>query len=84
MEINYEIAFLHQNPEFAVQMERLVRVKPDAVVLWADAEAGGHLVRQMRRAGLEVPVFACDRVLDPKFLEIAGEAASTRVILARL
>ena len=75
MEINYEIAFLHQNPEFAVQMERLVRVKPDAVVLWADAEAGGHLVRQMRKAGLEMPVFACDRVLDPKFLEIAGEAA---------
>ncbi|MFC1573045.1 ABC transporter substrate-binding protein [Candidatus Eisenbacteria bacterium] len=75
MEVNYEIAYNHVNPDFSIQMKRLKRVKPDAVVLWADAEAGGHLVRRMRAEGLDVPIFACDRVLSPRFLEVAGPAA---------
>jgi branched-chain amino acid transport system substrate-binding protein len=75
IEINYEVAYQQVNPDFTAQIERLRKVKPDAVVLWADAEAGGHLVRRMREAGIEVPVFACDRVVHPRFLEIAGAAA---------
>lgn len=75
IEINYEIAFNHLNPDFTLQMKRLRKVKPDAVVLWADAGAGGHLVKKIREEGLSMPIFACDRVLDPKFLEIAGASA---------
>lgn len=75
MEINYEISYERVNPNFDVQVKRLKRLNPDAVVLWADAEAGGSLVRQMREAGIDIPVFACDRVLDPRFLAAAGAAA---------
>jgi branched-chain amino acid transport system substrate-binding protein len=75
MEINYEIAHTDLNPEFALQVKRLQRVNPDAVVLWADVGAAGRLVKRMREGGLKMPVFACDRVLHPGFLEIAGAAA---------
>lgn len=75
MEINYEVAYDRVNPDFTLQIERLARLKPDAVTLWADAEAGGHLVKKIREAGLTMPIFACDRVVDPHFLKIAGEAA---------
>ena len=75
IEINYEVAYDHVNPDFTVQIERLRRVRPDAVVLWSDAAAGGHLLRRMREAGLHTPVFACDRVVHSEFLEIAGDAA---------
>ena len=75
IEINYEVAYDQVNPDFAVQIERLTRVKPDAVVLWADAEAAGYVLKRMREAGLDMPVFACDRVVHPRFLEIAGETA---------
>jgi ABC-type branched-subunit amino acid transport system substrate-binding protein len=75
IEINYEVSYETLNPDFELQIDRLQRAKPDAVVLWADAAAGGELVRRMREAGLDVPVFACDRVLDPRFLEAAGPAA---------
>ena len=75
MEINYEIGHANLNPDFGLQMDRLKQVKPDAVVLWADAEAGGHLVRRMREEGIDVPVFACDRILAPRFLSAAGAAA---------
>jgi len=79
IEINYEIAYNQVNPDFTVQIERLKRVKPDAVVLWADMEAGAYLVKRMREEGMDTPVFACDRVVHPRFLEIAGEAAEGMV-----
>jgi ABC-type branched-subunit amino acid transport system substrate-binding protein len=75
IEINYEISYDHLNPKFSMQIERLERVRPDAVVLWADAQAAGHLVKRIREAGLTIPIYACDRILNPIFLEIAGEAA---------
>ena len=75
IEINYEVHFKNVNPDFTIQMERLERVKPEAVLLWADAEAAGHIVKKMRERGLNMPIFASDRVVNPIFLEIAGEAA---------
>lgn len=75
IEINYEISYQNVNPDFTIQMDRLERVKPDAVVLWADAVAAGHIVKKMRARGLDMPVFASERVVNPLFLEIAGDAA---------
>ena len=75
IEINYEVAYNHVNPDFEVQIERLRRVKPDAVVLWADAEPAGALLKRMREAGLDMPVYACDRVVHEDFLRLAGAAA---------
>lgn len=75
IEINYETNYAQVNPDFAVQIERLRKVQPDAVVLWADAEAGGELVKRIRAAGLKMPILACDRVVTPRFLELAGPAA---------
>jgi ABC-type branched-subunit amino acid transport system substrate-binding protein len=75
IEINYEVAFDKVNPDFSVQIERLQKIGPDAVVLWADAEAGGHLVKRMREAGLAMPIYASDRIVHPRFLEVAGKAA---------
>lgn len=75
IEINYEISYNNINPEFTIQMERLERVKPEAVVLWADAGAAGNIVKRMRERGLNMPVFASERVVNSLFLEIAGSAA---------
>lgn len=75
IEINYEVNYENFNPDFSIQMERLERVQPEAVVLWADAAAAGNIVKTMRERGLGMPVFASERVVNPVFLEIAGEAA---------
>jgi ABC-type branched-subunit amino acid transport system substrate-binding protein len=75
IEINYEISYENVNPDFSIQMERLEKVKPEAVVLWADAEPAGHIVKKMRERGLNIPIFASERIVTPAFLEIAGDAA---------
>ncbi len=75
IEINYDLNYDNVNPDFSVQMERLEKVQPDAVVLWADARPAGILIRKMRERGMKFPVFACERIVHPDFLEGAGAAA---------
>lgn len=76
IEINYEVAYNQVNPDFEVQIERLQKVQPDAVILWADAQPAAVLLKRMREVGLSMPVYACDRVVHPDFLKLAGAAAN--------
>ena len=75
IEVNYDLNYDNVNPDFAIQMEMLEKVQPDAVVLWADAQPAGVLVKKMRERGLKIPVFACERIVNSEFLEAAGAAA---------
>lgn len=75
IEINYEPNYDKVNPDFAEQIDRLEKVNPDAVVLWADAGAAGVLVKKIREAGMKFPILACERIVHPEFLKAAGSAA---------
>jgi len=75
IETNYEPNYDNVNPHFEIQLERLAKVQPDAVVLWADAEPAGALVKQIRDRGMKFPIFACERIVHPDFLKAAGKAA---------
>jgi len=75
IETNYEPNYENVNPDFEIQLERLAKVQPDAVVLWADAEPAGALVKQIRERGMTFPIFACERIVHPDFLKAAGNAA---------
>jgi len=48
---------------------------PDAWVFGGIFPEGGLLVKQAREVGLTAPMISGDGVYDPKFIEIAGEAA---------
>ena len=65
IEINYEPNYDKVNPDFGEQIERLDKVSPDAVVVWADAGAAGVLVKKIREAGMNFPILACERVVNP-------------------
>jgi len=75
IEINYEPNYDKVNPDFKIQMDMLEKVQPDAVVLWADVEPAGVLVKKMRERGMSFPIFACERIVNAEFLKIAGKAA---------
>jgi ABC-type branched-subunit amino acid transport system substrate-binding protein len=75
IETNYEPNYENVNPNFEIQLDRLAEVQPDAVVLWADAEPAGELVKQIRDRGMKFPIFACERIVHPDFLKAAGKAA---------
>jgi branched-chain amino acid transport system substrate-binding protein len=71
-----EIRFEEGNTDFADQLSKIKTDNSDAIVLWGDAKELGMIVNQMRAMGLEHPVYTCDRVVSPEFLEIAGKNAN--------
>jgi ABC-type branched-subunit amino acid transport system substrate-binding protein len=75
IEVNYELNYKNIDPDFKMQVDRIKRVKPQAIILWADAEPGGYLVKALRRAGVDVPIYGCDRLIHDQFLRAAGEYA---------
>ncbi|MEW6744393.1 MAG: ABC transporter substrate-binding protein [Planctomycetota bacterium] len=75
VEINYEVEFENVNPDFTAQLERLEATQPEGLVLWADADAAANVVKAIRAKGFKMPIFACERVVNPDFITIAGEAA---------
>ncbi len=75
IEINYDMRWADLDSTFALQIDRVKRINPEAIVLWGDAEPAGHLVRRLREEGCRAPIYASDRIIHPDFARIAGTAA---------
>lgn len=73
--IRAEVRFETKTDDWSAQLDRLRRAQPDALVVWGRATATGRAVRAVREAGLDVPIYGPDRLVDPRFLEAAGAAA---------
>jgi branched-chain amino acid transport system substrate-binding protein len=61
-------------------LARIERAEPDAIVVWGGAAVCGRVVRALRAAGLEQPVYSSDRLTDPAFVAAAGAAAEGVVV----
>ena len=70
-----EVRFADGETSFTTQIERMINSSPDAVVLWGNAKETALIVKQMRKMGMQQPVYGCDRLMSPVFLEIAGQEA---------
>jgi ABC-type branched-subunit amino acid transport system substrate-binding protein len=70
-----EVKFNNGESDFSDRLKAIQRVEPDAVFVWGNAEESARIVRQMRELGMNQPVLGSDRLTDPRFLEIAGDAA---------
>jgi ABC-type branched-subunit amino acid transport system substrate-binding protein len=69
----FELRYTDGETDFRGQLENIKKSSADAVVLWGNPEELGMIVKQMKELGMEHPIFACDRLVDPKFIEYAGK-----------
>jgi len=68
----FELRFADGDTDFTSQLENIQKSSADAVVLWGNPKELGMIVNKMREMGMKHPVFACDRVVNPKFIQYAG------------
>ena len=76
----FELRFEDGDTDFSGQLENIKKSTADAVVLWGNPAELGMIVKQMRAMGMEHPVFACDRLVDPKFIEYAGKENAEGIV----
>ncbi len=67
--------------DFTAQVTRLREARPDAVYFGGIFREAGHLLRQMRQAGVRAAFVSGDAVLDPDFVRLAGEDAAAGAYL---
>jgi len=60
---------------FRDQLKRINETSPDAILIWGNAKESALIVKQIRELGMKQPLFASDRIVNPEFLEIAGDKA---------
>jgi ABC-type branched-subunit amino acid transport system substrate-binding protein len=70
-----EMAYRVGSDDFSLQLERLQAAKPDVVVHWGDAREGALILNQMRKSGMNQPLFASDRAVSDEFTKLAGANA---------
>ena len=66
---------LPESSDLRPQIERIRKVKPDALLLLTHAPEAGYFLKQAREAGFAVMTYGGDALTDPAILEIAGAAA---------
>ena len=65
--------------DFSKQLSNIKRVKPDGILIWGNAKESALILNQIRQMGMDVPVYASDRIVTKEFLSIAGENAEGMV-----
>lgn len=70
-----EERFDNGETDFTMQLDNIKRVAPDAILIWANAKEAALILKQIRKMGMEQPIYGSDRMVSPEFLEIAGKHA---------
>jgi len=61
--------------EYASQLERIKKTKPDAILIWGNAKETALILKQIRAMGMNQAVYTSDRAVNPVFLSMAGKLA---------
>jgi branched-chain amino acid transport system substrate-binding protein len=67
--------YLPDEKDFRATLTRIKASNPDGLLLESYYSDGALLVRQIREAGIDLPVVAVGSVYSPDFLSLAGDAA---------
>ena len=60
---------------FTEQLQRIKNTTPDAIVIWGNPKESALILKDVRKMGMNQPVYCSDRIVNPEFLSIAGKLA---------
>jgi ABC-type branched-subunit amino acid transport system substrate-binding protein len=70
-----EERFKDNETVFTEQLERIKNTNPDAIVIWGNPKESALILKDVRKMGMNQPVFCSDRIINPEFINIAGKLA---------
>jgi branched-chain amino acid transport system substrate-binding protein len=79
-EVLLQMQFNSGQKDFSALVDRVARLKPDALVIWGLYYEAARLVKALRDHGLTVPVLGGDGLVAPEFIAQAGPAAEGTVV----
>lgn len=72
-----EVRYTPGDTSFTAQLNRVKQSGADAILIWPDnAETGAEIIQEMSDLGLNIPIYANDRMVSETFVKNAGELAN--------
>ncbi|MDT8420853.1 MAG: ABC transporter substrate-binding protein [Desulfuromonadales bacterium] len=88
IEILIEESFGNRDTDMTAQLTKAKNAKPQALVAWTIGPAGSIVAKNKVQLGIDLPLFQCHGLPDPKYIELAGPASegdrmpSTKLMVA--
>jgi branched-chain amino acid transport system substrate-binding protein len=75
LEIVAKESFGPQDTDMTAQLTKIKNAKPQAIICWTIGPAGAIVSKNKAQLGIDIPLFQCHGLPDPKYIELAGKAA---------
>ncbi len=66
--------------DMTTQLVKIRDAKPEVVICWTIGPAGAKVARNFKQLGFTIPLFQCHGQPDPKYIELAGDAAEGTIM----
>ncbi|MDX9786668.1 MAG: ABC transporter substrate-binding protein [Desulfobacterales bacterium] len=75
LEIVAKESFGPRDTDMTAQLTNVKNAKPQALIVWTIGPAGAIVSKNKAQLGIDLPLFQCHGLPDPKYIELAGKAA---------
>jgi branched-chain amino acid transport system substrate-binding protein len=75
IEILAKESFGARDTDMTAQLTKLKNSSPQALVVWTTGPAGAISAKNVAQLGIDLPLFQCHGLPDPKYIELAGPAS---------
>lgn len=82
LEIVAQEAFAPTDADMTTQLVKIRDSKPQALICWTIGPAGAKVAKNVKQLGLSTPLIQCHGQPDPKYIELAGDAAEGSIMPA--
>ncbi len=83
-----EESFGNRDTDMTAQLTKVKNSNPQAIIAWTTGPAGSIIAKNKVQLGIDLPLFQCHGLPDPKYIELAGTASegdrmpSTKLMVA--
>lgn len=88
IELIAQESFGTRDTDMTAQLTKVKNSNPQAILVWTIGPAGSIIAKNKAQLGIDIPLFQCHGLPDPKYIELAGKASegdrmpSTKLMVA--
>ncbi|MDY0039772.1 MAG: ABC transporter substrate-binding protein [Desulforhabdus sp.] len=73
-------SFAPTDADMTTQLVKIRDTKPQVIICWTIGPAGAKVAKNVKQLGIDLPLVQCHGQPDPKYIELAGDAAEGSIM----
>ena len=76
IQIVVEEKYARGDVDYTAQLTKIRAANPDGILDWSRYHEGALIAKQAKQMGITAPIFGCDGIAHPKYIELGGDAVN--------